>query len=210
MINRLYDVEKYNFQSILSKTFSIDDLSQIHKLLAKEYKVFNVDTDQNTEIHKLFYSTMKKEFIGEYEKFVKNEISARRKEKILFQRYPTFRVSLPNNVAVGGFHKDSDYNHDSKEINFFLPFTKAFDTNTIWFQSKNGLYQPMNCKVGEFVEWDGANTMHGNKTNTTMVSRVSIDFRIISLQDYNSMNSNKSSITNNVKFDTENYWKEMI
>ena len=144
MINRLYDVEKYNFQSILSKTFSIDDLSQIHKLLAKEYKVFNVDTDQNTEIHKLFYSTMKKEFIGEYEKFVKNEISARRKEKILFQRYPTFRVSLPNNVAVGGFHKDSDYNHDSKEINFFLPFTKAFDTNTIWFQSKQKHYTSNN------------------------------------------------------------------
>ena len=67
----------------------------------------------------------------------------------------------------------------------------------------------MNCEVGEFVEWDGANTMHGNKTNTTGVSRVSIDFRIISVEDFNKMSIKKSSITNNVKFDTDNYWKEM-
>lgn len=203
-----YAVKKYRFEEILKEIFGIENLNTLHSLLKKEYSVFNVESDQNSEIHKKFYSSMKEEFIEEYEKFIKEEILPRYREDIYYQRYPTFRVSLPGNVAVGGFHKDSDYNHSKKEINYFLPFTKSYGTNTLWYQKDDGKYHPMECQIGQYVEWDGANTMHGNKINDTGLSRVSIDFRVITVKDYEeSEDKEKSSITTSIKFDGNNYWR---
>lgn len=60
-------------------------------------------------------------------------------KRIIYQKKPTFRVHLPNNVgnayngtslvltslAVGKKHRDYDYFHPPGEINFWLPFTKG-------------------------------------------------------------------------------------
>jgi hypothetical protein len=209
MIYREYKFESYNFEKILMSMFSVKNLELIHETLTEKYEKFQVDTDQNSEIHKIFYSNMEKDFIVEYENFIKKEVLPLYDCEILFQKFPTFRVSLPDNVAVGGYHKDSDYNHSKLEVNYFLPFTRSFDTNAIWYEEEKEKYVPMQCEKGQFVEWDGANTMHGNKTNDTSLSRVSIDFRIIKYDDYLKSKNKKSSITNNVKFDIGNYWKRI-
>jgi ectoine hydroxylase-related dioxygenase (phytanoyl-CoA dioxygenase family) len=151
---------------------------------------------------------MHDEFIKEYESFIEKEIMVNYECDMLYQKTPTFRISYPGNVAVGGFHKDSDYNHSSKEINIFLPFTESKETNTVWYES-DGKYLPMNCEIGDYVVWDGANTMHGNKVNISEYSRVSIDFRIMKLSDYNKESSVRKSITRSIKFDIGNYWKIM-
>jgi len=187
--------------------FSIDRLDMIHESTDRDYNMFNVDTDQSTNLHEVFYKNMKNKFIKEYERFIKNEILPNFKDDILFQKFPTFRVSLPENVAVGGFHKDRDYNHSPFEINYFLPFSRSFETNTIWYERTPDNYEPMECDIGQYVEWDGANTCHGNKINKTGLSRVSIDFRVIRKSDYYKDQDIKSSITSKVKFDIGNYWK---
>ena len=41
-------------------------------------------------------------------------------EKIVYQAKPTLRVQFPGNKAVGGWHRDRDYNHPIDEINFWV------------------------------------------------------------------------------------------
>jgi len=122
MIYRNFNKNDYMFKSILKDMFSINNLELIHEILKLKYEKFEVDTDQDTEIHKTFYKHMKENFTSEYKRFIRKEIFPAYSEAILFQKFPTFRVSLPDNVAVGGFHKDSDYNHSALEVNYFLPF----------------------------------------------------------------------------------------
>ncbi len=207
MIHKNYDTKKYNFTSIVENMFKTKDLTNIHTTYKNDYERFDVDSDQSTIYHKIFYEKMNEDFIPLYEDFISNVILSDYECSILFQKSPTFRISLPGNVAVGGYHKDSDYNHNSKEVNYFLPLTDAYDTNTLWYESSpgTGTYIPMNAKKGEYFIWDGANTMHGNKENKTGRCRISVDFRVIKYDDYNK-ESIKSSITNFLKFDIGNYW----
>ena len=75
------------------------------------------------------------------------------------------------------FHRDRDYAHNVNEVNFWLPVTRAFDTNTIWIESEEGKedFQPLECGVGESWMFNGCHLKHGNKINTTEQTRVSFD-----------------------------------
>ena len=91
-------------------------------------------------------------------------------------------------------------------MNFFLPFTRAYGTNTIWVESEEdeGDYKPMNIKYGEFVQWDGSNLSHGNKKNITQTTRVSVDFRVMPYSTYKP--SNHGSINTKTKFEIGGYY----
>jgi len=188
-----FDIGKYKFKEQIEKLFSIKDLSQIHW----HYKVRNervrlLDNpleDQKTAYHKFFYDNVanKTEFYDVYDSFLREELLPLVNNKpIIYQKIPTFRVHLPNNLGVGEFHRDRDYSHSPKEINIFLPLTEAKDTNTIWVESEEGKedFSPLNAEYGDFYIWDGANLKHGNKANTSSKTRVSVDFRIMSMSDY--------------------------
>jgi hypothetical protein len=98
---------------------------------------------------------------------------------------PTFRVHLLDNVAVGEFHRDRDYNHQQGECNYWLPLTPAWDTNTVWIEdSSSGSHRPAIAVPGQLVQFDGVNASHGNYPNDTGATRVSFDFRCIALDDY--------------------------
>jgi ectoine hydroxylase-related dioxygenase (phytanoyl-CoA dioxygenase family) len=107
-------------------------------------------------------------------------------DNLIYQRVPTFRVQLPNNLSVGEFHRDRDYGHDPSEINIWLPLTQARDSSTVWIESFEGCedYKPYNLDNGQFLLFDGANLKHGNQINRTGFTRVSFDFRIIPASRY--------------------------
>ena len=95
--------------------------------------------------------------------FIKYEFEL---DEIIYQKIPTFRVHLKDNQAVGEWHRDRDYNHGKSEINIWLPFTDAYDTNTIWIESEEDKndFKPYNVSYGEVLVFNGANLIHGNKT----------------------------------------------
>ena len=206
-----YDVTRYNFVKEIERLYSITDLSEIHNewLNAKTYDVLDdVETDQLTVYHKKFYDEVstKTKFYDVYYSFINDVIKPLFNEDILYQRIPTFRVHQPNNLAVAEYHRDGDYSHSEHEINFYLPLTKAWGTNTIWaeteFDKKD--FQPIEVEVGEFVMWNGANLLHGNKLNDTNKSRVSVDFRVLPISKYE--DSDKTSITNKTPMKIGEYW----
>ena len=217
-----YDTLKYNFSEIIKKNFfpikyqiPLNLIHQVHDESGKilqETEVFTRDKDQSTFLHKKFYNLARLDiFSSLYINFIKNIVRSLYDEPIIYQSIPTFRIHMPNNVAVGEFHKDKQYRdikwaEQVKEDNFFLPFTDAYDTNSIWVESKEDLgdFFPMNCKYGEIIQWDGSNLMHGNKLNTTNFSRVSVDFRVIKYSNY--VPSEKYTINTKTLFKIGGYY----
>jgi ectoine hydroxylase-related dioxygenase (phytanoyl-CoA dioxygenase family) len=204
-----YNINHFPFSEKLCSLFNINDLSTLNDNI----EVFTREKDQSTNWHKLFYQWARtKEFIQLYDKFILEIIKPIYNEQIVYQAIPTFRVAYPNNIAVGEFHKDKHYRNGEwaakvKEDNFFLPFTNAFDTNTIWVESEEdkGDFNPMNCNYGECIQWDGCNLTHGNKINTTGKARVSVDFRVMEYSKY--IPSEHESINTKIKFQIGEYYK---
>jgi hypothetical protein len=199
-----YDTSLYQFKEIVCKILNVDNLEKLHDM--EQYEIFSRETDQSTKWHKLFYDNFS-EFNDLYFKFIKEFIKPLfGGEEIVYQKIPTFRVHLVNNLSVGEFHKDSDYGHSTNEINFWLPFVDTFSTNTIWVESSPGLkdYASKSLDYGEVLKFDGANLFHGNKINDTDITRVSIDFRVLKYSDF--VPSENTSINTNVKFDIGGYF----
>lgn len=208
-----YDINIFNFDQIIRNIFGVIDLQYIHTILDKQLEIpDDPSKDQATIFHKIFYKTYEDDsygFLSTYKSFVKYITETYfPNQKMVYQTKPTFRVQAPNNLAVAKWHKDKAYNHSFNEINIYLPLTDAFDTNTIWSESEEdkGDFAPMNAKLGEFYIWNGANLNHGNKKNETGVSRVSVDFRVISFDKFD---YSGTSVTSKVPMEIGKYWSEI-
>lgn len=203
-----YDTDYYKFSDLLRSTFNVYHLDKINE----NREVFKREEDQSTKYHKLYYELARTpEFTSLYTDFIKQIIKPIYGEQIVYQTIPTFRIAFPNNIAVGEWHKDKWYRNgewanDVKEDNFYLPFTDAFDTNTIWVESEEdkGDFVPMNCNYGEIIQWNGSNLTHGNKINETGKTRVSVDFRVIRYSNYKP--SNHGSINTKTQFVIGGYY----
>ena len=210
MTNKIISYPKdWNFKEAVEKIFEVKDLSKIHTQLKSQINLVNVNTDQDTPLHKIFYNKKDEEFMKLYKKFIKEFVRPYYNEPIIYQKIPTFRIQFPNKLSVGDFHKDKDYNHSSNEINWWIPLTHTFRTNTIWIESKEDKkdYKPFKINMGEILIFNGANYSHGNKINKTKSSRVSFDFRIIPKRLFKS--EGKKTLTHNVKLDIGGYFEEM-
>ena len=189
------------------------------KLEAKAFDIDNdikpITKDTHSYYHKTFYKKLDSgwdDFTVLYNKFIKEHVlKILGKEKILFQTLPNLRISLPNNVAVSTWHKDSDKDnlHPSGEINFFLPLTKAFDTNTLWIESNTNKndFNPINIDYGQLFIFSGGKLTHGNKINQTGKTRVSFDFRVLPFENYNPDYPFKTR-TKNLAFKPGEYYSE--
>lgn len=196
-----YDLSKFNFVQLILDHFGVRDLSQIHKWLKAEIPLYKDKAgDQSSDIHKHFYKIYDKDssFLDLYRNFIAENIQPKLNEPVVYQTRPTFRVHLPNNVAVGEWHKDKHYGHQKAEVNYWLPFTNAFGNNTIWIESQEDLgdYRAYDVALGECLVFNGVGLKHGNQVNDTGVSRVSMDFRVMPLSAYDPAATTKSSHLN--------------
>ena len=205
-----YDTTAFPFKSVVEDYLDHTDLPLIHEdHHFKETLVHG--TDQAQPLHRTFYDAMDADmsqtFVILYKLFIKEVISPHYDYPIIFQRFPTFRIHQPSNIAVFGWHRDRDYNHNPQEMNYYLPVTSAFDTNTFWYESEPDKedFQPMEAEYGETIEWDGSNCRHGNKPNNTGKTRVSFDFRILSREIYDT-STPKKSITQGTSFKIGDYF----
>ena len=207
-----YDIKKYPFKDIVSNWLDMGDLHKLHEI--RQYEHFDREHDQSTKWHEMFYMMIRidKTFDKTYMNFLREHIKPRFNEEIVYQKIPTFRVHLPDNVSVGEFHKDKDYRNKEwaekvKEVNYYLPLTKAYGTNTIWTESKEdkGDFKPIDSSYGECVEWEASKLTHGNKDNVTSITRVSVDFRVIPKSRY--IESDYLTINTKIPFGIGGYYE---
>ena len=206
-----YDFNRYCFRDEIEKIFETNKLEKIHEIEQCDFNVLNLETDQTTKLHKKFYKNVgQTNFLNQYKKFLKDIILPHFNVDLLYQKIPTFRVQVPNNLSVAEFHNDKSYSHSPHEVNIFLPITDAKETYTIWAESIENLgdYSPMNAEYGEYFIWDGANLKHGNKINISDISRFSVDFRVLPYSKYDEDNM-KETITTKTKLKLGSYFDLM-
>jgi hypothetical protein len=203
-----YDTSLYPFREIVKTNLKTNTLENLHEV--EKYDTLVREKDQSTTWHKRFYRDDLNRFQKLYNTFIKNFIKYEFElDEIIYQKIPTFRVHLKDNQAVGEWHRDRDYNHGKSEVNIWLPFTDAYDTNTIWIESEEDKndFKPYNVSYGEVLVFNGANLIHGNKTNIEHDTRVSVDFRIVNPTEF--IPSTKGSINTNTSFDIGGYFQKL-
>jgi hypothetical protein len=187
-------------------------LDHLHELAENKYEEqFKVGMDSSTEFHTKFYDKYRsgwQELEYAYEMLIARVVAPQMNESFLYQKFPTMRFHIPNNVAVGAFHKDSDFNHPKGELNYVIPLTNSNDTASIWVESEVDKrdFEPMEMIVGQLIQFNGNTLTHGNKINETGLTRVSMDFRILPLSAYDESNDT-ASVTKGTKFKEGAYYK---
>lgn len=211
-----YSVNSYKFVKLVTDLFEAE-LNELHIKYGNDYKLFTeLGKDSNTTFHQKFYEKLNngwKELEEEYMNFVQQEVLPFLDlQEALVQKFPTFRVQLPNNVAVVVNHYDSDNNHKhpTGEVNFVFALTDMYDTNTIYVETMPRLeeYEPIQLKAGECICFNGNKASHHNKINKTGKTRVSWDFRVLPLNYYNE-HTDLQSVTTNKKYIEGGYYNRV-
>jgi hypothetical protein len=98
-----------------------------------------------------------------------------------YQARPSLRVHLPHTRALGVPHCDRDYYHQPSEINFWIPLTRVYGSNSLTAESAPGRgdFAPFEAGPGEFVRFYGNGARHYTVENTTPLTRVSLDIRVV-------------------------------
>jgi hypothetical protein len=213
-----YDTSRFDFIKEVENIFNIQpgDLKNLH--IARQDLLPTTDlnfyNETKTKFHKTFYAHLNSKqgnsIRGVYIEFIKKQIYPLFNRPILFQKFPSFRLHIPNSRAIHKWHYDSDedHKHPRWEINFQIPLTEANNTSAMWIESVPGLrdYTPIEVCPGNFIIFDGNNLAHGNKVNKTGYTRVSFDFRILPYEKYDK-NKIKKSVTANKSFQPGGYYE---
>ena len=194
-----FPINEFPFKEIFLKhlkSIKINDINNLHNLIPKEWmpkEKVNYINDQDIKFYEYLYkidegysltsnkgTSKRGNFLKLYDKFVSHLAHNLFKENLVYQSKPTLRIHIPENMAVGEFHRDRNYNHPIEEINFWVPITEAKNTNTIWIESDYDKkdFKPMNLDYGQYLIFDSG-LLHGNKLNSEKKNLVSFDFRII-------------------------------
>lgn len=110
----------------------------------------------------------------------KNNPDGRQSISYRYQAFPCIRIMKPGEFSIGP-HCDMAYGHSIGNINFHIPLTPTYGTNALYTESRPGRedWHPLSLKsVGMGFVFDGARCLHYSLENTTVHTRVSLDFRI--------------------------------
>lgn len=215
---RTYDVTRYPFSEGIAKIFGLDssELDLLHQkrkdLLPNGPLTFA--TESKTKFHELLITHVRKSgtVIREvYCNFIRDIVAPLFDGEFAYQTFPTFRVQLPDDMAIHKWHYDSDpeHRHPEWEINFQIALTDMQGSRATWIESVPGLrdFGPMEMTVGQFVIFDGNRCLHGNKQNETGFSRLSLDFRILPWDRYVKQSTTQVSINSGRRFVVGEYYE---
>jgi sporadic carbohydrate cluster protein (TIGR04323 family) len=172
---------------------TLADLSQLATI---------VDEQSVGPLYGEFYALMDDEpFLACYRTIIEDVVSPLFDAPFRFQRKPGIRIHLPNVLTVQ-FHTDEWYGHGPDVVNFWMPLTDAFDSNTLLIASLEDsleavqrleaekatmatinsdlalITEPLQSGYGRLHVFN-AKCVHGSQTNRTAQTRVSIDFRVL-------------------------------
>lgn len=172
-----YDTTKINLAGWARAVFGVADLQYLHQLPDPEHFP--------TYVERLFYRVSQlKQQAAQI-----REACTRLKEEVIiplfgemeqFQFPPSFRCHLAGARTASAFHRDdTTYGVMPNTLNIWLPLTPVYGNNSIHIETEPGLanYQPVEMQPGELLIFDAHRLSHGSRTNTTPVTRVSIDIR---------------------------------
>lgn len=184
-----FDTGRFPLANVVKELLEVKDLARLPGVPYADM--------QDSIYHRRFYEGLER-VLPIYRRLVA-EMLDDLPDKSYFQRVPTFRVHLRGSMAVASWHRDRDFGHHPAELNYWLPLTEAYGTNTMWLEG-----EPVELDYGQIAVFDGANLLHGNKVNDTPHSRVSLDFRAISREAYKPRA--ERTVSSGMRFLVGEYW----
>lgn len=169
-----YPLESYPLPQLIADALGVGSLDG----LDADLPLRTWETDQQSPWHQRFYDSFPA-WQGVYESLVREVVGPAVGEPFYWQAKPTFRVHLPDNVAVGSFHSDAQYHHPPGETSNWLPLTHAEHSSSVWIEDDRGTLRPPTADPGQIVLFDAVGRKHGNLVNRTGRARVSFDFRTL-------------------------------
>lgn len=188
-------------------------------------------SDRSSVFIKDFYNFVDKDptFNKVYESFINSFLKKLLcTDQLVVQRTPNIRFHLPGFSNIGyiennknkypdliGIHTDSEFGHPLNEINVIIALTDMFGTNSIYYESlpDSGTdiydYKNLELKKEQIYIGNLNKCNHYNKINSTNVSRVSLDFRVLKLSDYQNNTTAGTSVSANKKFTIGDYYTLM-
>lgn len=192
-----YDTINNKFIEYFQTLFDEKQLDMLHLksndyIAAKDMIHMGYLNDRDTDLHKIFYNDIKSNnsFKILYCNFIKeiHKIFFPEEKYLIYQSYPSIRIQYMESKSVPP-HKDSDHlsNHPIGEKNFIIPITKMKNTNSIYVESEPDKkdFKSIELNYGELFYFNGNKCTHYNEANKENKLRISLDFRVILLNDYN-------------------------
>jgi hypothetical protein len=208
------------FPKLISQIFSesykyYGRLEDIHQLLTLPHYLTEEEKDYHRHLHewkkdrdsifvKKFHDFVDKNtiFNETYYQFLRTYILPLfpNETKLVVQKTPNIRFSLPNNAAIGfdpkdpdnivGLHCDSDFGHHETETNIVVPITEMFGSNSIYYEpyiNSNvppSHFENLSLETNEFLQAYFNKIKHCNRINQTNITRISFDIRVIPFSKY--------------------------
>lgn len=97
-----------------------------------------------------------------------------------FQSFPCIRVVRPGEFSIGP-HCDSSYGFNQANVNFYVPLTRIYGTNSLALESSPGEenWHTIESGYGGIKRFWGAQCSHFTVENHTAQTRISLDFRVV-------------------------------
>lgn len=183
-----YDPKEFRLRDELTKLLGIDPIS-----LEELHIIFKNDIGRRGDRHekrKLLVNVVdpveNHEFRELYDRFVRTIIAPHvssvlsDESVIYYQAFPCLRIVRPGEFSIGA-HADISYGFSQANINFYVPLTRIFGTNSLVLESVPGLedWHTIDADVGYIKRFYGVLCSHFTTTNNTSQTRVSLDLRVI-------------------------------
>lgn len=97
------------------------------------------------------------------------------------QTSPVLRVVMPSEHFATKAHRDGDYGHVPQELNYWIPLSPVFGSNSLFVESfpDRGDFEAFEGDNGDVFRWWGNRCEHYASPNRTDCTRVSLDFRVV-------------------------------
>lgn len=154
-------------------------------------KDFHESVDQSDEFVNIYHSFMKEYIVPLFASENKDT------PVLVIQKTPNIRISFPQYAAIGrnpkedheeiiGYHKDADFGHHFTEMNFIVPITRMYESNSVYYETEINSKKYTNLKLEENQIFRGyLNKLHHyNMKNNTEHTRISFDLRVIPYDKY--------------------------
>ena len=192
-----FDTKENGFLEYFQELFEENQLDMLHLKSsdynsAKDMIKMGHLSDRDTDLHKIFYSDIKNndKFKKLYCNFIKqiHDKFFNDEQYLIYQSFPSIRIQFMESRTIPP-HKDSDKlsNHPLGEKNFLIPITKMKDTNSIYIESEPDKkdFKSVELNYGDLFFFNGNACTHYNEENKEDKLRISLDFRVMSISDYN-------------------------
>ena len=203
-----YELRKYPFGEALEKLFGLE-LQDLHLWLG-DFEKFDRKNDQQTIVHRVFYSNYSNIIEPIYKDFITNFLSQIIDFPFSYQVIPTFRLGLPGNRFVGEYHTDAKYNHPDFELIFNMGLSNNLKPCCLMSEkvSNTNEFYPLECENGEIFSFNHIDCLHGSEINTTDQTMVSMDFRVAMIPFYREIDA--KSVNMNSSFKIGDYFSKEI